>query len=114
MAYDPAHSCLRVEQARNYLASLLYRTKFPKHVSAGSHASLKAVLGDLQESSMSERVKQTLPSPERVECTIRNTNWVLAYWTCEPAPDPIQSAYGFRALPSGGVEYYEESPVGHD
>ena len=49
--------------------------------------------------------KATLPTLERVICTIRNANWVLAYWTCEPAPDPIQHAFGFRQLPNGGAEY---------
>ena len=109
MAYDPARSCLKIEPALNYLASLLYRTKFPKHVQAGSHASLKAVLLDLQGSSMSDKIKRNLPSARRIECTVRNANWVLAYWTCEPAPDPIQPEYGFRLLASGGAEYDEEA-----
>lgn len=107
MAYDPAHSCLQVDKALNYLASLLYKTKFPRHVTTKSHASLAAVLSDLQESSMSERIKRSLPTAGRIECTVRNTNWVLAYWTCEPAPNPIQPGYGFRELPGGLVEYDE-------
>jgi hypothetical protein len=44
-----------------------------------------------------------------VACTIRNANWVLAYWTCEPAPDPIQPAYGFRLL-AGGSPGYDDGP----
>ena len=109
MAYDPANCCLRIEQSLNYLVALLYRTKFPKHVSVGTHASLEAVLGDLHGSSgLSQRVKNALPSVQRIECTVRNTNWVLAYWTCGPAPDPVQAAYGFRLLPNGAVEYDDD------
>ena len=51
------------------------------------------------------RVRDSLPSCARVHCTVRNANWVLAYWTCEPPPDPIQPAYGFRLLASGATEY---------
>jgi hypothetical protein len=109
MAYDPVRSCLRVEQALNFLVSLLYKSKFPRHVSPAAHASLKATLFELQGSGISERVKQSLPTVERIDCSIRNTNWVLAYWTCEPAPDPIQHAYGFRLVhPGGGVEYDDQ------
>ena len=97
----------RLEQTRatDQLVALLYRTKFPKHVGQVSGASLQAVLAALQGSSISDRVKQSLPSYERVACTVRNANWVLAYWTCEPAPDPIQPEYGFRLLPGGCTEY---------
>ena len=104
MAYLPDGTG-RLEQSRatDQLVALLYRTKFPKHV--GQSGSLQAVLADLQGSSISERVKQTLPSYERVACTVRNANWVLAYWTCEPTPDPIQPEYGFRLLPGGATEY---------
>lgn len=95
----------RLEQSRatDQLVALLYRTKFPKHVVRTG--SLQAVLEDLRGSGISERVKQTLPSYERVACTVRNANWVLAYWTCEPAPDPVQPEYGFRLLPGGCTEY---------
>jgi len=63
------------------------------------------VLADLHGSTIAARTKESLPSVERVACTVRNANWVLAYWTCDPAPDPIQPAFGFRLLPSGCPEY---------
>ena len=94
---------LELARATEQLVALLYRTKFPKH--AGRSDSLQAVLSDLQGSSIAQRTKDALPTYERVACTVRNANWVLAYWTCGPAPDPIQPQYGFRLLSSGCPEY---------
>lgn len=94
---------LEPSRAADHLVALLYRTKFPKHV--GPSETLRAVLEDLQGSAISQRTKDSLPTYERIMCTVRNANWVLAYWTCEPAPDPIQPAYGFRLMASGATEY---------
>lgn len=102
MAYDPVQSCLRVDMAAKHLVGLLYRIKFQRHVSA---TELQGVLADLQAASIASRTKESLPTYERIVCTVRNANWVLAYWTCEPAPDPIQHAFGFRLLPNGTPEY---------
>lgn len=101
-AYDPMHGALRVELGAQHLVAALYRLKFQRHVTS---PDMQGVLADLQRSSIAQRTKATLPTLERVICTIRNANWVLAYWTCEPAPDPIQHAFGFRQLPNGGAEY---------
>jgi hypothetical protein len=102
-AYDPSTSSLR-EGPGAELVALLYRSKFPKHARPGG---LWDVLAALQASGISARVKESLPSAERVACTIRNANWVLSYWTCEPAPDPIQPMYGFRLL-AGGLPGYDD------
>lgn len=102
MAYDPAQSCLRVEPATKHLVALLYRIKFQRHVAS---TELQGVLAELQAASIAPRTKESLPTYERIMCTVRNANWVLAYWTCEPAPDPIQHEYGFRLLPNGATEY---------
>jgi hypothetical protein len=104
-AYLPDEGTGRLEPARatEQLVALLYRIKFPKHV--GASGSLQGVLSDLQGSSISQKTKDTLPTYERIACTVRNTNWVLAYWTCGPAPDPIHPQYGFRLLSSGCPEY---------
>ena len=110
MAYDPSARCMRVDVATNLLVGLMYRTKFNRHV--GAHAGvtgtggLSLLLAQLQSSEiLSARVKQTLPTYERVECTVRNANWVLSYWTCEPSPDPIDPTFGFRLLPGGCPAY---------
>jgi hypothetical protein len=101
-AYDPAQGSLKVELGAQHLVAALYRLKFQRHVTA---SDMEGVLADLQRSSIAQRTKATLPTIERIVCTVRNANWVLAYWTCEPAPDPIQHAFGFRQLPNGGAEY---------
>jgi hypothetical protein len=102
-AYHPGMCCLVQERAVDQLVALLYRIKFAKHAKAQD--SLQGVLADLHGSTIAARTKESLPSVERVACTVRNANWVLAYWTCDPAPDPIQPAFGFRLLPSGCPEY---------
>ena len=102
-AYQPSGSRLDEARAINQLVALLYRTKFPKHAPISDN--LAGVLSTLQQSPLSARIRDSLPSCERVACTVRNANWVLAYWTCEPAPDPIQPEYGFRLLPGGCTEY---------
>jgi len=106
-AYHPGMCCLVQERAVHQLVALLYRIKFPKHTrsTAGGAEDLQEVLTDLQRSSIAARTKESLPSVERVACTVRNANWVLAYWTCDPAPDPIQPAFGYRLLTSGCPEY---------
>lgn len=101
--FDPASDALHVPAAADRLVALIYRTKFPKH--ARSREGLAAVLAELLASPISQRTKAALPSPERVLCTLRNTNWLLAYWTCERPPDALQPCYGFRLDASGRPEY---------
>lgn len=101
--FDPALDALRVPEAADRLVALIYRTKFPKHVRAT--AGLAPVLAELSASGISARTKASLPSQARVLCTLRNANWLLAYWTCERPPDPLQPAYGFRADAAGRPEY---------
>jgi len=101
--FDPALDALTVPAAADRLVALLYRTKYPRHARARS--GLGDVLAELRASPISERTKAALPSPARVLCTLRNTNWLLAYWTCERPPDPIQPAYGFRTDAAGRPEY---------
>ncbi len=105
-AYQPAAARLDDRRAADELVALLYRTKFERH--AAGAGDLTGVLSALQRSALSARVRDSLPSAARVACTIRNANWVLAYWTCEPAPDPIQPAYGFR-LQAGGCPEYDDA-----
>ena len=103
-AYFPGMCCLVQEKAVNHLVALLYKLKFPRHARPQCEG-LREVLSDLQASAIAQRTKDSLPTLERIDCTVRNANWVLAYWTCEPAPDPVQPAYGFRQLASGATEY---------
>jgi hypothetical protein len=104
ICFDPASDSLLVSDATNRLVALIYRQKFPKH--ATSVEGLGQVLAQLSSSAISQRVKDSLPSAERVACTVQNANWLLAYWTCLPAPDPIQPCYGFRLI-NGRPQYAE-------
>ena len=104
-AYDPAETALRVPEATDMLVAHLYRTKFRK-LEPRDHG-LEATLEALQRSKLAQRIKDSLPSVGRVQCTVRNANWLLAYWSRDDGetPDPIQPAYGFRTLPSGATAY---------
>ncbi len=104
IAYQPALGRLDDARGGNQLVALLYKLKFPRHARAQCEG-LREVLSDLQQSAIAQKTKDSLPTCERIACTVRNANWVLAYWTCEPAPDPVQPAYGFRQLASGATEY---------
>lgn len=102
-AYHPQTNRLLQDQA-DMLVACMYKLKFPRQVNQGS-SHLPSVLADLTGSSMAQRTKDSLPSRERVACTVRNANWVLLYWTCQAAPEPVQPEYGFRALAGGATEY---------
>jgi hypothetical protein len=111
-SYDPYKDALRVETAPELLVAHLYRTKFPRHVTAVPGLSLAGLLEHLRHApKISPRVKTTFPTAARIECTVRNVNWVLAYWGgCGNEdggipPNPIQPEFGFRLLPNGATEY---------
>jgi hypothetical protein len=105
MSYDPAATALRVPEATDLLVAHLYRTKFRRLQPCDS--GLAPMLDALKSSTLAQRTKDSLPSVGRVQCTVRNANWVLAYWSREDGetPDPIQPAYGFRTLPCGATAY---------
>jgi hypothetical protein len=115
MAYDPASMELRVTETADMLVAHLYRTKFPKQAGAGG--SLELALTALQGSKLAQRTKDSLPTVRRVRCTVRNANWVLAYWGRGedegPTPDPVQPRYGFRALASGATVYDDDCATGN-
>lgn len=101
LAYDPETLSLKPTLAMDLIA-LMYRSKFNRHARS---AQLQAVLDELHGSTMAPATKNNLPTVDRVACTIRNVNWVMAYWTCLPAPDPLQAQYGFCVMPNGTPGY---------
>jgi hypothetical protein len=105
LAYDPAEDQLRTEDAADRLLALIYHEKFPKHTQ--SRRGTRAVLAELRASGISERTKGTLPTPERLEATVRNVNWVLQYWRCEPCPDPVDPQFGYRRTAQGLTQYLD-------
>lgn len=106
ISYDPSVSQLRADDGADRLVALIYSQKFPNHVD--SRRGIRAVLGELSRSKISQRTKDSLPSPERVEVTVRNVNWVLRYWACtHQTPDPLLGdTFGYRAV-GGRAQYVD-------
>lgn len=105
-AYDPETDQLRAQEGADRLVALLYHEKFSKHVQA--RRGLRAVLEELRGATISERTKATLPSPERIETTVRNVNWVLQYWRCAECPDPVDQAFGYKRTARGLTQYWDD------
>ena len=111
-AYDPERTAMRVETATDMLVAHLYRTKFDKLFRGTTPTGLTGTLAELRASKMAQRNKDSLPSVERIACTVRNSNWVLAYWGDDGdhhPPDPVQPMYGFRLLANGATEYADDA-----
>lgn len=105
LVYDPREDQLRADEAADRLLALIYHEKFSKHTQ--SRKGARTVLAELQASAISERTKATLPTPERLEATVRNVNWVLQYWRCEPCPDPVDARFGYRRTQQGLTQYLD-------
>ena len=82
------------------LVELLYAEAFPKHIDCFAHQS---VWTQAQASKLGQRNKALIPTDRRIECTLRNVNFLLAYWLRFAAPERIEE-YGFR-LEGGGVAW---------
>jgi hypothetical protein len=93
MCYDPVCDQLRFN-ATDKLIAVIYAMKYEKHVE--STHGMEAVLTDICKAKLSQRTKESLPSPERVDATIRNVNWVLIYWRCGECPSPIAPQFGYK------------------
>ena len=83
------------------LVELLYAEKFPKHVDPFSRRSIHQ---QIQASKLGERTKNLVPTDGRVACTLRNINFLMAYWTRFAPPEDIRE-YGFRLGDAGAVEW---------
>ena len=121
MAFDPSRDSLRVEPTLDVLVAHLYCTKFPNHlkriIKQDGAPALDAVLTELRGApKIGQRLRDSLPSKERVACTVRNANWLLKYWGCTSdnplPPDPVQPEYGFCRLANGATEYADLCATG--
>jgi len=75
---------------------------------ASSGFSLRSVLQSLRTSRLSQRTKESFPSLAQIECTVRNVNWLLLYWTWpERVPCPIQPRFGFARNEKGLVTFLD-------
>ena len=138
-AYDQEAGYLNIQSACNLLASRLYSAKYASHLKVFSlekKCDIQFVMGYLKhksKSSLSERTKEQLPSPERVDTTFRNINWLLQYWMCKDPlllltdgeetsstaemqrwnhaacfPDPISEEFGFTTKSNGKVAWLDD------
>ena len=95
-AFDPETRSLDAALVRDKVIARLYCVAYRNHV-----ASERVGMADVAErlkrqSHLSETVRQRLPEATNVDCVVRNGNWVIAYWDCQPAcPDPLCGEYGF-------------------
>ena len=57
-----------------------------------------------QASKLGARNKALIPTDARIECTLRNINFLLAYWLEFQPPQNIED-YGFRIAANGVVQW---------
>lgn len=84
--------------------SAIYAGVFHAHCkTSGPH--FDRIIDALHGSKLSTKSKQALPSYQRAACTVRNANFILAYWT-GAQPDSMDPQYGFRER--GGVVVWDD------
>lgn len=59
-----------------------------------------------QASKLGARNKALIPTDARIACTLRNLNFLLAYWLEFEPPSPLED-YGFRTE-EGGVLVWDD------
>jgi hypothetical protein len=110
-SFDVDQNQLDVESAVDSLVAGIYAAKFGVHVSkstASRDFNLKSVLQCLRTSKLSQRTRESFPTLDQIECTVRNVNWLLLYWTWpERVPHPIQPQFGFTKNQKGLVTFVD-------
>ena len=71
---------------------LLYAETYPKHINSFARIS---VWQQAQGSKLGARNKDLIPTDRRILCTLRNLNFLMAYWLRSHAAEAIEE-YGFR------------------
>ena len=110
-SFDVDRNQLDVEAAVDSLVAGIYAAKFGVHVKisqASRDFNLRNVLHCLRVSKLSSRTRESFPSIGQIDCTVRNVNWLLLYWTWpERVPCPIQSQFGFTKNQKGLVTFVD-------
>ena len=83
------------------MVELLYAETFPKHIDTFSRQS---VWSQAQASRLGQRNKALIPTDGRIVCTLRNVNFLMAYWLQFAAPERIEE-YGFRVNDAGAIAW---------
>lgn len=100
--YIPSSRKLAPETALELLVPRIYHKKFSNHA---PDSDLGVVMESLQQSKLSGKTKERLPSPEVLLCTVKNVNWLLRYWHELCPPDPVQPEFGFCRTRTGAVAF---------
>ena len=79
------------------IVELLYAEAFPKHIDTFSRRS---VWQQAQWSKLADRTKNLIPTDKRILCTLRNLNFLMAYWLRSYVPEATEE-YGFRESGAG-------------
>lgn len=96
-AFDDKHGIFDVEIVRDKVISRLYSLTYKKHFTHHIKLPMQNVIEHLQKrSSLSQSIKDRLPTTKNVDCLIKNGTWVLSYWTCNnQCPNPMHPSFGF-------------------
>ena len=75
------------------IVELLYAEVFPKHID--SCFKRQSVWQQVQGSKLGARTKALVPTDRRILCTLKNLNFLLAYWLRSHVPEANEE-YGFH------------------
>ena len=84
------------------LVELLYAEAFPKHIDAFEREM--SIWHQAQVSKLGARNKALIPTDARIRCTLKNLNFLMAYWITFQPPTNIE-LYGFRVGAGGIIEW---------
>lgn len=90
-AFDTDRGLLREDIAQQQLVPHIYGRVFIDH--ARGHKTLQGVFGALQRSKLSARTKAQLPSPEYIDTSVRNANWIVLYWGGDMREEDAEFGY---------------------
>jgi hypothetical protein len=111
-SFNVEENQLDVHAAANGLVSGIYKNKFETHLRQHASApttTLQTILHTLRHSKLSQRTCDGLPTVPQIECTVRNVNWLLHYWTHpETVPPPIDADSTFGFAKRKGIVVYAD------
>lgn len=105
LAFNEETNHFIVENMLHQVVGRVYVEKFHRYLKGGPTKKLEELLGILQRSKLGDRMKNCIQSFETLECTVKNVNWLMQYWTHGTYPSPVQEQYGFVLKSNGAVDY---------